>query len=141
MYMSTSKREMGQQELDSILAVARDRNPKLGVSGLLLYVERHFLQYLEGEQEAVENLYRHIEKDDRHSGVMRLFAGLYDRRIFADWSMGFHRLDQDEKAALSGAIDLSQNSVRDTLPPEAPEEITIFMESFYRSSLGLRDYA
>lgn len=141
MYISTSKQDMSGQELEAILSVARENNTGLGISGLLLYVERHFLQYLEGEQSVVEELYRHIEKDDRHSGLMRLFAGLYDRRIFTDWSMGFHRLDKDEQAQLSGAIDLCKNSVRDTLPEEAPEEIAIFMESFYRNSLGLRDNA
>ncbi|WP_422367770.1 BLUF domain-containing protein [Pelagibius sp.] len=141
MYISTSKQAMGEQELEAILSVAREKNIDLGVSGLLLYVDRHFLQYLEGEQGVVEDLYRHIEKDERHSGVMRLFAGLYDRRIFTDWSMGFHRLSEDEQAELSGAIDLCKNSVRDTLPEEAPEEIVIFMESFYRTSKGLRDHA
>lgn len=141
MYISTAKHEMDDEELESILSVARARNSESGISGLLLYVERHFLQYLEGEQEAVEKLYRNIEKDDRHSGTMRLFAGLRDRRVFAGWSMGFHRLDKKEEPALSGAIDLCENSVRDALPKEAPEEIAIFMESFYRSSMGLRGYA
>lgn len=141
MYISASKKDISGQELEAILSVARENNTKMGVSGLLLYVEGHFLQYLEGEQSVVEQLYRRIEKDSRHSGVMRLFAGLYDRRIFADWSMGFHRLDKDEQAELSGAIDLCKNSLQDTLPEGAPEEVTVFMESFYRSSMGQHDYA
>lgn len=140
MYISASKQDLSGQELEAILSVARENNKKMGVSGLLLYVEGHFLQYLEGEQSVVEQLYQRIEKDERHSGVMRLFAGLYDQRVFTEWSMGFHRLDKDEQAELAGAIDLCKNALRDTLPEDAPEEIAVFMESFYRSSMGLHDY-
>lgn len=140
MYMSSAHHDMSDAELEKILATARAFNPTQGITGLLLYVERQFLQYLEGDERAVEALYKSIEKDPRHSGVMRLFSGDYDRRIFGDWSMGFERIAPVSTKQIEGAIDLCQQSVRESVPPEAPNEIAMFMESFYRNSMGLRGH-
>ncbi len=138
MYMSTAPHDMSDAELEKILATARAFNPTKGITGLLLYVERQFLQYLEGDEAAVEALYKSIEKDRRHSGVMRLFSGDYERRVFEDWSMGFQRVAPSAQKTIEGAIDLCRQSVRDSMPANAPNEITMFMESFYRNSVGLR---
>ncbi|NIA70760.1 BLUF domain-containing protein [Pelagibius litoralis] len=141
MYLSAAKHEMGAEELETILSTARNANAAKGITGMLLYVERQFLQYLEGEQEAVETLYRNIEKDPRHSGVIRLFAGPCARRVFADWSMGYHHCNAKEQEAAIGIIDLCRRSVRDVLPAETPEEIVAFMESFYRNSHSRRRFS
>lgn len=134
--MSTAKREMTAADIEDLLLVARDKNAVNGITGMLLYVERQFLQYLEGEQQAVESLYRSILGDVRHSGVILLLSGPSPRRVFADWLMGYHRLNNNEQKNIAGAIDLCQTSLGKAIPSKAPEEIAGFMESFYRNSLG-----
>lgn len=140
LYLSAAKREMKTEDLHAILSTARDRNADAGITGLLLYVERQFLQYLEGEQKAVEALFERIEADPRHSGVMRLLSGTCGQRVFSDWSMGYQPLEADERDCVCGLIDLCKHSMRDRLPTDAPEEIVTLIESFYKNSLGLRDY-
>lgn len=133
--MSTAHPNTGAGDIEAILTAARAFNPSRNITGMLLYVEGQFLQYLEGEEAAVEALYDKIEKDRRHSGVMRLFASDCPRRGFEDWSMGFRSIDRDALKSVEGVIDLCRQSVREAVPSGAPEEITLFMESFYRSSM------
>jgi hypothetical protein len=52
--------------VDDILQTARKANSLLGISGLLLYRMGHFVQLLEGDEEAVLKLYQKIQLDSRH---------------------------------------------------------------------------
>lgn len=138
--MSTVCDKTSDADIQDILATAQRFNASVGITGMLLCVERQFLQYLEGDEQAVESLYERIAKDPRHSGVMRLFCGRYPRRVFEGWSMGFQQAGKEKPKALQGAIDLCRQSVGELVPSEAPAEITTFMQSFYRNSMGLRDH-
>lgn len=60
-----------------MLASARARNEAIGVTGQLSYNDGHFFQVLEGEHQAVEDLYRSIETDRRHSDLLVIL----DRRV------------------------------------------------------------
>lgn len=140
MYMSTAVRDMRDAELEEILKAARDFNQTQDISGMLLYSERQFVQYLEGTEFAVESLYKKIARDPRHTGVIRLFSGPYPRRIFPDWCMGFQHYDKAGEIPIKGAIDLCLTSVREAIPPDAPEEIIVFMENFYLNSKRLREH-
>ncbi len=75
------------REIDAILATSRHNNPRLGVTGALVFAETHFLQLLEGEQAAVEDLFGAIERDPRHTGVRVVFTRTVEHRMFPDWSM------------------------------------------------------
>lgn len=101
-YMSYANREFSTQELKELLKVARERNMGLDVSGLLLYHEGRFLQVIEGEQEVLENLMARIEADPRHRRLTRLVDRAVDRRLFAEWSMGFLDISPDEAKELEG---------------------------------------
>ena len=136
MYMSTSRNFMSEGELEQLLEGARQRNAADGITGMLIYVEGHFLQIIEGSKESVERLSKRIAADPRHSGIIHLMAGPIDRRAFADWSMGFQRLSEQDGQRVLGAVDLARNSLRESLPEDLPQELLVFMESFYRSSLG-----
>ena len=135
--MSTAHPNTGAADIEAILTAARAYNPSRNITGLLLYVEGQFLQYLEGQKTAVEALYDKIERDRRHSGVLRLFASDCPRRGFEGWSMGYRSIDRNALKTVEGVIDLCRQSVREAVPSEAPEEITLFMESFYRSNTRL----
>ena len=39
-----------------------------------------------------------------------------------------------------GALDLAEQPLRSSLPETMPQDLVMFMESFYRSSLGLRGH-
>jgi hypothetical protein len=75
--------------LAAILAAARRNNPKIGVTGALLYTARRFAQVLEGPPDAVEAIFETIQCDLRHDHVTVLEVCNPAERAFADWSMAF----------------------------------------------------
>ncbi len=47
------------------------------------------MQVLEGDQSRVDACFERIKMDGRHRGLLRLFHGKVDRKVFPNWSMGF----------------------------------------------------
>ena len=74
-------------ELGAIFTTARRNNKELGITGALLTTDRAFAQTLEGEEQAVRDLYRRIEGDPRHESITVLEEGDVDGRVFARWAM------------------------------------------------------
>ena len=97
-YFSTSVGSLVETSLADILQKSRFNNARLGITGILLYINGHIIQVLEGEGKAVETLYRQIVQDHRHTDVTRVFNKPISQRLFSDWSMGYetitaHQLD------------------------------------------------
>jgi hypothetical protein len=83
---------MTEEELRDILGTARTFNPSQGITGMLLYRDRFFIQVLEGEQEPVEALFKKIARDPRHMNVLMVYNSPIEKRSFEKWSMGFNHL-------------------------------------------------
>ena len=73
MYISTAHIGLTSEDIDSILENSRVRNSKINKTGMLLYCNGTFMQYLEGPTESLDALYSKIELDERHHGVMQYF--------------------------------------------------------------------
>jgi len=95
-YASQALHDFGDQELVDLLLRARAVNDELGVTGMLVYAARSFLQLFEGENEGMEVVWDRIRMDDRHSSVRVLHDGPVDTRLYADWAMGFEHVDAEE---------------------------------------------
>ena len=89
-YSSVETVEFDEESLLELLGLARTKNSKLGVTGMLLYAEGTFLQVLEGEEDVVEALFAKIERDPRHTDTRLLLRTDVEEPSFGDWSMGFH---------------------------------------------------
>ncbi len=72
-----------------MLEKARDNNSRDSITGCLLYYEGEFIQYLEGNQIKVLNLFDKIKEDKRHKDVTILAYGVADTREFKDWEMAY----------------------------------------------------
>lgn len=82
--------EQPQEQLDLILLGACKRNLEKKITGVLVYHHGEFMQLLEGEEEAVMEVYDDfIVPDRRHIDVHLDWTVPIDERAFADWSMGF----------------------------------------------------
>ena len=55
-YASSALQPFTKPELQALLEQARQKNAKLGVTGMLLYKDGNFMQVLEGEKETVRKL-------------------------------------------------------------------------------------
>ena len=58
--------------LEDILAKSRSNNPKVGITGNLIYHADLFLQMLEGPHREVNKLYETILADNRHADIIKL---------------------------------------------------------------------
>ena len=97
-YTSDATDDLTDADLKSILESAHRNNAQWGLTGMLLFGRGHFIQVLEGSDDAVETLMARIAADARNTHLRRLMVRTLDAREFADWSMGFHRLSEADWA-------------------------------------------
>ncbi|WDQ16096.1 BLUF domain-containing protein [Rhodopirellula sp. P2] len=114
-YCSVATRDMSAEDLKGLLDQSRQKNARLSVTGILLYSDqsREFIQLLEGEQDAIEQLMEVITVDDRHTSVDVMYQGNIKTRSFDGWSMAFRKLDDVDPKLLEGSPTFNANS----LPP------------------------
>lgn len=123
-YVSAAARPFGESDLSALLTKAREKNERLGLTGMLLYVGNNFMQLLEGPADALGPLIETIKRDPRHGEVTVILQRSIERRSFPDWSMGYRRLDTGDRR-LEGFRDL----------PSRPEE---FLASEQAQSLAAK---
>ena len=90
-YASTAVGSWSDTELEELLVQARRDNERLGVTGMLLYSEGSFIQFLEGEKKTVMMMYDKILKDPRHRNAIKLWKAPFHREIFRIGLWGFER--------------------------------------------------
>lgn len=77
-----------------ILAKSRINNRKNGLVGVLYFGDSAFFQCLEGEEDAVNNLFAKIEKDPRHKDIKLISKKYITSVSFPDWAMKYAPLDE-----------------------------------------------
>jgi hypothetical protein len=101
-YSSQANSAMTMSDLEAILIDARTGNEERNVTGVLVYVDRVFLQILEGEKETLLQLMRSIAADKRHSGVTVFYEAEVERPMFSNWRMAHIDARPDQMAAWAG---------------------------------------
>lgn len=88
-YISESKipTEAVGTELAKILTVAKQRNERLGITGVLFSRGNTFFQTIEGPADAVRAVYQSIMEDDRHDSLYVLIDEPIDQRRFTSWTI------------------------------------------------------
>jgi hypothetical protein len=104
-YVSSAVRLLVEKELLDLLEKSRKNNQAFGITGMLLYKEGNFMQFLEGPREKVMALMEKIRKDPRHRGVITLLQQEHMEREFPEWSMGFKKVESDSLPQLPGYSD------------------------------------
>ena len=105
-YISTARPNFHPVEVRDILAVSRQRNAEVQVTGLLVYDGKRFLQALEGSREAVRATFDRIRDDVRHRAVVVLSEKTIDQREFGEWAMAAEEVQQMKAGgSLTDAVD------------------------------------
>lgn len=87
-YCSKALQHMDDEALEKIIATAKHHNPRLGITGLLVFGSGIFFQWLEGPKDNVTSLYKMISADSRHSDVVLLTKeDEFRERLFPNWDM------------------------------------------------------
>jgi len=93
-YASIRDKNCSENDIHDILFTSRNKNKLLGITGVLVYSDTMFVQYLEGDRKQVFDLYEKIKKDKRHSEVILVSISSIDNRLFPSWEMGERKLKE-----------------------------------------------
>ena len=107
-YASSANEAFKEDELLTLLEQARQKNLRLGITGMLLYKGGNFLQVLEGEESVVMNLYATIQSDQRHHQIMTVSKRTIAERTFGEWQMAFvnlHTVKAEDVPGYSAFLD------------------------------------
>lgn len=130
-YLSSAQFSQTQQDIDDILATSRRNNAKAGVTGMLLYHEGSFIQYLEGPKSGVTSIRSRIVLDKRHSGLLKMSEGSVDHRLFGDWSMGFR---QEVSMPELQSFHFNPETLDKQLPASTPLVVRTLMHKVYETA-------
>jgi len=96
LYVSTLAPETLVTKIAEIVARARAKNERLGITGLLVFDGVRFCQQLEGAHKQVFKLMEVIREDPRHTGVEVVHHGPLARPRFRRFALGFVSADQED---------------------------------------------
>jgi hypothetical protein len=105
-YISTAARPLSMPELERLRDRAQARNLREHVTGVLLYSDGAFMQYLEGPAAGLARVYSAIKADPMHYGVIDLLREPVQAREFAGWAMALRAVDAGGTATSARPDDL-----------------------------------
>ncbi len=114
-YTSLARLDLVAEDIEAIHRSARDLNALDGISGLLVFNGTHFLQIIEGAENAVDDLVTRLRRDPRHTGVEVRDQRRVEERSFPDWSM--------ELVRVSASYFEARETITDLLPDQLPEDV------------------
>ena len=132
-YVSSTRPDLSEDDLQDILCRARETNKTLGVTGMLVYLDGCFLQVLEGRPECVRDLYARIEADPRHFGAKVLIESDIAKPAFPDWSMGFRKACRDD-LYMAGFCALTRQALDGRTGRADAIILCTIVKTFYRTS-------
>lgn len=97
-YCSTIGECETEQDFAGILEASHKNNPALGITGILFFSNRYFVQCLEGHVFPVNKLYQRICQDHRNRDSVVLHYDTIDKRRFGAWDMGYVGEEHNQKA-------------------------------------------
>ena len=114
-YASQAKTCLQTNDLLAILNSARIRNTEFDITGMLLYIQPdntntecgRFIQFLEGTESNVLELFELIKTDHRHENVILLNEGRLKTRNFKEWQMAFESIAPENLYKHAGYIELN----------------------------------
>lgn len=96
-YASRASTTLGPADVKDILRSSGKNNAQAGITGVLCLSNGIFLQYLEGDRAAVNQLYHRLLNDPRHRDPAVLDFGEIAARRFVSWSMGLISATEDNR--------------------------------------------
>ncbi|MCU1169672.1 BLUF domain-containing protein [Stenotrophomonas maltophilia] len=118
-------------KVDQIAADAAAFNLQPGVTGVLLFDDTRFLQYIEGPEDGLGIALQRVYGATSHENVIELNRGRVGRRQFPFWSMHWIRVDQMElgKVAISDWTGFARASENLHARISAVDQLSIIVSS------------
>jgi hypothetical protein len=136
LYVSQAARDIPASDLDDILVAGRANNLARDLSGILIHIDSGFLQILEGQRDAVMQMYGRIAGDQRHSHPRVLVDRAIAARSFPGWSLGYEHL-KGTKDEMAGMFGIVREAIAGHLSPGAGRVVATMLETFYRLEMDV----
>src|ERR1700758_2044623 len=95
-YVSAASRSLLDEQIDRIVSESRRLNAINGITGVLVYCDGTFMQYIEGDEAAVMETFARIRASASHRHISELMNHPILEREFADWALRFVRPGSEE---------------------------------------------
>ena len=125
---------MNDDELLALLQECRHSNSKEGITGMLLYCGESFIQVLEGQEEDIDELFKVIKKDPRHTNVTVLEKKEISERKFANWSMGFKSISDEDLRDVKGLNNFFENNIQSDYFIHEQNILALLMQHYRKKS-------
>ncbi|MFK7828734.1 MAG: BLUF domain-containing protein [Congregibacter sp.] len=104
-YCSRASEGIGDAEVDRLIEFSQRRNAARGITGVLVFGNGVFFQWVEGSPTEVQNLIASLHGDTRHHDIVELDRSLDKReRLYPGWEM--ERVEADDiRAVLLDALE------------------------------------
>ncbi|MDE1941684.1 MAG: BLUF domain-containing protein [Betaproteobacteria bacterium] len=93
LYTSQALPAVNEDSVRDILQASRKNNAQQGITGVLVFGGRVFMQVLEGPEKCVLSTYLKITEDVRHSDCRIIHVTPAESRLFDQWTMGVIECD------------------------------------------------
>jgi len=129
-YCSRASPGIDKVEVDRIIAASKRHNPRMGITGLLVFGGGVFFQWLEGPRDSILSLVQKLHGDPRHDTLIALDESEEVReRMFPDWDMEL--VDSgDIRDVLADAHENAENEA-------TAESLQRLLDLFDRGELGV----
>lgn len=87
-YVSQRATHCTDEEIQKILDSCIRNNKTINITGVLLYSDNYFVQYIEGKYSEIMALYDKIKGDNRHKNPVLISCTPTSQRLFPSWQMG-----------------------------------------------------
>ena len=112
LYVSDELTPFDEKSLRELSTASAASNRRHGVTGCLGWKNGRFVQYLEGEEQAVRSIVKRIAADDRHRVVRVLELPSIESRLFGHWDVGFLRPRDISEIRVQDLIENIMRSMR-----------------------------
>jgi hypothetical protein len=127
-YVSNARLGLDQNDLDSIMHMAKLRNKLASVTGVLLFNGVNFMQVLEGGRARTLNIYDSILKDARHSGIKTIVQEKIDHLTYPAWGMKLKRFSEPNRDTDYRKMEEEiANTLIDITPPDLQRMMKVFL--------------
>lgn len=135
-YVSSGAREYSIAELEEIAEIGARNNGRTGVTGILLHYNGNFMQLIEGETDAVEETFKRISADSRHTGILKLQDDPIDKRRFPDSRMGLRSIAEDEMTRYPDLFENSQAGWQVKADAPIDNKLVVLFKTFFKINAG-----
>ncbi len=136
-YRSKAVTPFSEGQLHDLLVTSQANNRKAGLTGLLIYDEGKFFQWIEGEPDRLSDVWNTIQHDQRHTDIELIGQQSVPLRCFGDWDMRLS-VRGSGTSGQSGGASKASGSLIDSLfrRPQAMSDLQVDLSALAADMLA-----